>query len=393
MTELLSRLSLRTGGESHGPGVTVLLEGLPRGLPLDVAAVDAQLVRRQGGAGRSGRQKLEQDRIRVLGGVRHGVLLGSPLVLFVENRDATIETLPDPVRPRPGHVDLAACYRYLDHDIRASLERASARETAGRVAGGAVCQQLLGRLGVEVFGFVRAIGRSALGDAVPGEIRRADLEGLRELCAQSHLGTLDTAVDAAMLEEVRSAGKAGDTLGGVVEVQALGMLPGAGSHLQWNERLDARLAAALMSIQAIKGVEVGLGFAAARQLGSAVHDPILPPGADGLPVRATNRAGGIEGGISNGQNVVVRAAMKPLATLREPLASIDVRTGSADQAGYERSDVCAVASASVVAEAMVALVLADALLARLGGETLEELEQRAGATWARLRSLVPRARG
>jgi len=292
MTALLSRLSLRTGGESHGVGVTVLLEGLPRGLPLDVDAIDAQLVRRQGGAGRSTRQKLEKDRVRVLGGVRHGVLLGSPLVLHVENRDASIETLPDPVRPRPGHVDLAACYRYADHDIRGSLERASARETAGRVAAGAVCQLLLRRLSVEVFGFVRGVGTAALDADVPGEIEPARLPELRARRDQSRLYTLDAGRDEAMLDAIRAAGKAGDTLGGIVEVQALGVMPGAGSHLQWNERLDARLAAALMSIQAIKGVEIGLGFAAAGALGSAVHDPILPAGADNSSIRLCSSISG-----------------------------------------------------------------------------------------------------
>jgi len=398
VNEITSRLSVRTGGESHGKGMTVLLEGLPRGLTLDVAAVDAMLARRQGGAGRSGRQRLEADRIEVLGGIRAGKTLGSPLVLLVRNRDCSIETLPEPVRPRPGHVDLAGCYRYLDHDIRGSLERASARETVGRVAAGAVCAQVLLHFGTSVFGFVRSVGTAVLPAEIPGEIALEDVPRWTAQRTASQLYTLDAGVDAAMLEEVRAAGRDADTVGGVVEVQALGLLPGVGSHLQWHERLDARLAAALLSIPAMKAFELGLGFAAAGRRGSAVHDPILPAGIlpagqCGLPRRPTNHAGGIEGGIGNGQNVVVRAAMKPIATLKNPLPSVDLRTGAPAEAGYERSDVCAVAAASVVAEAMVAIVLCDALLARLGGETMEEMQARAGLGRARLDKLVPRDSG
>lgn len=375
MSQLLSRLSFRSAGESHGSSVVAILEGVPRGLPLDVAAIDAELRRRQGGAGRGGRQRIEEDAVRVLAGVRRGTTLGSPLALLVQNRDHTIEELPDPTRPRPGHADLAGCYRYLDHDIRATLERASARETAARVAAGAVLRQLLAHVGCEVFGFVRAVGAATLEGDLPGPFTAPETQALRMRRDATLLYTLSDDADRAMLAEVKRAGAAGDTVGGIVEVHASGVLPGLGSGLQWGERLDARLAAAILSIPAFKGMEIGLGFESARRLGSAVHDEIVPRPGGGLS-RPTNRAGGIEGGMTNGENVWVRGAMKPLSTLRRPLASVDLATGAASAAAYERSDVCAVAAAAVIAEAMVAVVLADAALARIGGETMSEFSER-----------------
>ena len=383
---LLSRLSYRSAGESHGSGIAVLLEGVPRGLPLDLEAIDAELKRRQGGAGRGGRQRIESDHLEVTAGCKGGVTLGSPLGLWVANRDRTLEQLPQPSRPRPGHADLAGCYRYLDDDIRATLERSSARETAGRVAAGGVLKQLLGRIGCEVFGFVRSVGRAELPAEHPGsDLAAGGLAALREVRDQTLLYTLAKEADRQMLAEVREAGSAGDTVGGVVEVAVVGVPPGLGSGLQWCERLDARLGAAILSIPAFKGVEIGLGFEAARRRGSEVHDPI-EPGEAGL-VRPTNRAGGLEGGMTNGQILVVRGAMKPISTLVRPLPSVDLRTGRADAAGYERSDVCAVSAASVVAEAMVALVVADAALARLGGETVGEFEKRCRAHLARAREV------
>jgi chorismate synthase len=288
---VLRRLSFRTGGESHGPQVTALLEGLPRGLELDVEAIDAALRRRQGGAGRGGRQRIESDRVEIVGGVRRGRTIGSPLVLVVRNRDDSIDALPEPTRPRPGHVDLAAAYRYGDLDIRGSLERASARETAGRVAAGAVAAQLLGAVGCEVFGFVRRVGGAVLPDDRPsgGPWGAEDVARLRQIRDASRLYTLDPVVDEAMRAEVAAAGAAGDTVGGVVEVRARGVLPGLGSHLQWSERLDALLGAAILSIPAFKGVEIGLGFASGARRGSEVHDPILPM-ADGDAVDALPRA-------------------------------------------------------------------------------------------------------
>jgi chorismate synthase len=373
VTGILSRLSFRTAGESHGPALVAVLEGLPRGLQLDLDAIDRALQLRQGGAGRGGRQRIEHDHVEVLGGVRQGRTIGSPLCLLVRNRDHTIDQLPEPQRPRPGHADLAGCYRWLDRDIRSTLERASARETAARVAAGVVAAQVLELAGTGVFGFVRSCGGATLPIEVPGDIATEHLRALRQLRDASRLYTLDDAADAAMLARVQEAGRRKDTVGGIVEVHAIGVLPGTGSCLQWHERLDARLAAAVMSIPAIKAVEVGDGFRSAGLFGSEVHDAILPGAGTVALSRGSNRAGGVEGGMTNGQNVVVRAAMKPIATLGDPLPSVDLVEGSAAAAGHERSDLCAVSAASIVAEGMVALVLADALLARIGGETVDEV--------------------
>jgi chorismate synthase len=384
---MLSRLSYRSAGESHGAAITVILEGVPRGLELDTDQIDADLRRRQGGAGRGGRQRIEHDVVRVTAGLRRGVTIGSPLCLVVENRDFKIDALPEPARPRPGHADLAGCFRYLDHDIRSTLERASARETAGRVAAGGVARQVLRAVDCEVFGFVRSVGSVVLPQKHPGPGLFADLADWRDGRDASHLYTLSTETDAAMLAAVREAARAGDTLGGLVEVHAAPVLPGLGSCLQWDERLDARLAAAILSIPAFKGVEMGLGMAVTRRPGSKVHDEI-EPGPDGLPRRRSNRAGGLEGGMTNGEPLVVRGAMKPISTLKKRLRSINVTTGAAETAGYERSDVCAVSAASVVAEAMVGLVLADAWLARVGGETMGEFADRHAERVARVRGLV-----
>lgn len=376
MNPIASRLSFRTAGESHGGSVVAMLEGLPRGLLLDIAAIDAELQRRQGGAGRGGRQRMEHDRVQVLAGLRRGRTIGSPLCLQVHNRDATIDQLPEPTRPRPGHADLAGCYRWLDLDIRSTLERASARETCARVAAGAVAIQVLAAASAQTFGFVRSVQSARLPAEVPGAFGAADLAALRARRDASSLYTLDDRADAAMLACVQEAGRRKDTVGGIVEVHVLGLLPGLGSCLQWHERLDARLGAALLSIPAIKGVEVGDGFAAAGAFGSDVHDPILPwSGGLALP-RGSNHAGGLEAGMTNGAPLVVRAAMKPISTLGQPLASVDLADGTPAPAGYERSDLCAVSAASVVAESMVALVLADALLVRVGGESMAEFGER-----------------
>jgi chorismate synthase len=387
---LTSRLSYRSAGESHGPALVAILEGVPRGLGLDVAAIDRALRRRQGGAGRGGRQRIEHDRVEVLAGVRRGLTIGSPLCLLVRNRDANLDTLPEPTRPRPGHADLAGCYRWLDRDIRSTLERASARETCARVAAGAVAAQILAVAGTEVFGFVRSVHDARLPDHLPGPIERSDLGAWRDRRDGAELYTLDAAADAAMLQRVQEAGRRKDTVGGLVEVHALFVPAGLGSCSQWHERLDARLGASLLSIPAIKGVEIGAGFAGAGAFGSEVHDAILPPRADrsALP-RGSNRAGGIEGGMTNGEPLVVRGAMKPIATLLQPLPSVDLATGAPAPAGYERSDLCAVAACSVVAEAMVALVLADALLERTGAVSLDEL----AAGCARLAEATARLAG
>ena len=376
MNGLLSRLSFRSAGESHGPAVTAILEGIPRGLELSLSEIDAELARRQGGAGRGDRQRIEQDQVSITGGMRKARTIGSPLCLVVRNRDDKIDQLPEPSRPRPGHADLSGAFRYQDKDIRGTLERASARETVARVAAGAVAKQLLSAVGCQVFGFVRSLAAAELPAEIPGSIELDKLEELRELRDASRLYTLDKQADAAMYAEVGAAGRDQDTVGGVVEVQGIGLLPGVGSHLQWHERLDARLAAAMVSIPAFKGAEIGLGFRAGALRGSQVHDSILPASPGSRLGRGSNRAGGLEGGTSNGENIVIRGVMKPISTLRQPLPSVDLATGAAEAAGYERSDICALSAASVIAEAMVALVLADALLHRVGGESLEEFRAR-----------------
>ncbi|MBX6377084.1 MAG: chorismate synthase [Clostridia bacterium] len=378
-------LRYMTAGESHGQGLVAILEGLPAGLPVDRSFVDGCLARRQGGFGRGGRMKIEQDRVTFLAGVRHGKTLGSPVAILLQNRDwKNWETVmsPDPAhaaaeserrvtRPRPGHGDLAGALKYGHDDIRNVLERASARETAARVAVGAVCQQLLVQFGITVVGHVVAIG-GVRAEAMP-EMSAAEL---RAAVANSPVYCADAEASQRMVEAIREAMRQHDSLGGVVEVRAEGVPPGLGSYVAWDRRLDGRLAASLMSIPAIKGVEIGLGFAAAARPGSQVHDEIfyrrLPEGG-GVFYRETNHAGGIEAGVSNGEPVVVRAAMKPIPTLYKPLRSVDMASKEPFEASVERSDVCAVPAASVVAEAAVAFVLSQALLEKFAGDSLAEL--------------------
>ncbi|PIE22743.1 MAG: chorismate synthase [Planctomycetota bacterium] len=366
-------LSFRTAGESHGRGLVAILEGLPKGLPIDTAFVDRQLRRRQGGYGRGGRQRIESDHVEVLTGIYRGRSIDAPLALWVENRDDKIEELPEPTRPRPGHVDLVGCQRHGDRDIRACLERASARETAARVAAGAVAQLLLRELGLAVLGHVVELGGVCTGqERGAGLESLSDLERARERVEASPFGVLPEGWDGRLRDAVDRVAKQGDSLGGVVEVVAVGMPPGLGSYAQWNERLDGRLAQALISIQAFKGVEIGLGFDSARQPGSEVHDEIIRSD-DGSVRRRSNRAGGIEGGLSTGEPIVLRAAKKPIATVRRRLASIDLKDGSPAEAGFERSDVTAVPAAAVIAEAMVALILADAVLTFFAGAHVDLL--------------------
>ncbi len=368
------RLVYRSGGESHGRGMVAMLEGLPKGLVIDLDFIDRQLARRQRGYGRSGRQKIEVDRAEVLAGVRRGASIDAPLVLFIPNRDTSIESMPEPTRPRPGHADLAGCLRHEDRDIRANIERASARETCARVAAGAVAQLLLREFGVEVLGHVVAIGGVPSRDAAaaPGEaLRQLDFADARRRVEASPFAFLDQDLEPRLRAVVDAAIGTKDSIGGLVEVVARGVPSGLGSFAQWDQRLDGRLAQALMSVPAFKSVEIGLGALVAERPGSEVHDPIALSGRD--IVRTTNHAGGVEGGVSNGEAIVVRAAMKPIATLRRRLASIDLASGEASPAAFERSDVCAVPAASIIAEAMVALVLADALLEYYGGATMEQV--------------------
>ncbi|HWQ62674.1 MAG TPA: chorismate synthase [Negativicutes bacterium] len=365
-----------TAGESHGPCLTAVIEGLPAGLPVDLTAVNRDLARRQQGYGRGGRMRIERDEAEVLSGLRFGLTLGSPLTLSVRNRDwANWQERMSPTgpaageavtAPRPGHADLAGVQKYRHDDIRNILERASARETAARVAVGAVARQLLAALGITVAAHVVAIGGVA---AARRPYAAADLAGLT---AASRLACADPAAEAKMVAAIDKAKTRGDTLGGVFEVVAGGMLPGLGSHVQWDRRLDAQLAAALMSIPAIKGVEVGEGFANASLPGSQAHDEIYYAPGRGY-YRQTNRAGGVEGGISTGEDLVVRAVMKPIPTLMAPLASVDIVTKEAARANTERSDVCAVPAAAVVGEAVVAIVITGAVLAKFGGDHLDDL--------------------
>jgi chorismate synthase len=374
----MSRLRWMTAGESHGPRLTAVVEGIPAGLPLLAEHIDADLARRQRGYGRGGRMKIETDHVEIVGGVRGGETLGSPVALSITNRDhanwldrMSPGPLPSPAepltRPRPGHADLAGGMKHDRHDLRDVLERASARETAARTAVGALCRRLLDAVGVDVFAHVVSIG------PVDTTAREQPFEALRERSRASDLACADEEAEARMKNAIRDAAHAGDTLGGVFEVVATGVLPGLGSHVQWDRKLDGRLAQALMSIQAIKGVEIGAGFGVARTPGSGVHDPIAYDAGARRFTRPTNRAGGLEGGITNGMPVVCRAAMKPIATLKKALGSVDVRTKEAYQAAFERSDVCAVAAASVVGEAMVCIVLADALVEKFGADSMREL--------------------
>ena len=367
-----------TAGESHGPALVAIVSDVPTGVALDSAALDADLARRQGGYGRGGRMRIEKDTATVLGGVRFGRTLGSPVALMIVNRDhenwaetmsvwgsAAVET---PVTaPRPGHADLAGVQRTGATDVRDILERASARETAARVAAGAIARALLLELGVTVRSWVESIGDVGTGPLQPGDVETGAVEGSDVRCPDEAAGArMRAAIDAARVE--------GESLGGTFAVCVEGAVPGLGGYAQADQRLDARLAAAVISVPAIKGVEFGDGFAAARRLGSEVHDAIVRGGEGGLG-RSTNRAGGLEGGMTNGEPVIVRAAMKPIPTLMRPLATVDLATGGAADAARERSDVCAVPAAAVVAEAEVALVIATAYQELFGGACLTDIQR------------------
>lgn len=368
-------LRFLTAGESHGPGLTVIIEGLPAGLPLAASDVDSQLLRRQKGFGSGGRMRIERDRVQITGGVLSARTTGAPIALQIENKDwanwRTKDVAPMTI-PRPGHADLTGAVKYGYGDLRLALERASARETAARVAAGAVCRRLLREFGVQVGSYVVQIGSAAvdLSPDLPYPERFARAE-------ESDVRCPDGAAAEAMHARIREAMAAKDTLGGVFEVVALGVPPGLGSHVHWDRRLDARLMAAVGSIQAVKGVEIGPAFENATRQGTQVHDEIFLE--DGRLVRRTNRAGGFEGGITTGQPLVVRAAMKPISTTLTPLRSVDLATGAAAKTRYERSDTCAVPRAAVVGEAMVAFMVADALLKKLGGDSLDEMRPRYAA--------------
>src|SRR2546421_373220 len=390
-----------TAGESHGRGLVGILEGIPAGLPVSAERVNAELKRRMGGYGRGARMKIESDQIEWLAGVRAGETLGSPIAMLVWNRDwehwqdvmapeadasaggggggGGAARRRQVTRPRPGHADLAGSLKYDRQDARDILERASARETVARVACGAVCKLLLEQFGIEVGSHVAELG------GVAAQHRSPLPAPLNEAADSSPVRCLDPEAEREMIARIDAAKAAGDTLGGVVEVVALGAPVGLGSHVSWDRKLDGRLAQALMSIPAVKGVELGLGFVAARRKGSEGDDEILP----GL-ARATNRAGGTEGGMTTGEPLVLRVAMKPISTLMSPLKTVDLKTGTPAQAQSERSDVTAVPAMGVIAEAMVALVLAQALLEKFGGDALSEVKRNVAGYMAQVRARTPK---
>jgi chorismate synthase len=363
-----------TAGESHGKTMVAIVDGFPAGVQIDTRAIDAELRRRQGGYGRGGRQKIETDAVEILSGTWKGMTLGSPIALQVPNRDSKLERLSELDRPRPGHGDLTGAIKYLG-SIRGVLERASARETVVRVAAGALVRQLLLVFGIRPLGYVLELG--GLRAAPPA----APIEQLAVLRDQSIVYTLRPDLDPQYRQLIDQIGQQGDTLGGIVEVRVEGVPFGLGTHTQWDLKLDGRIAQAVMSVQAIKGVEIGLGFESARRPGSQVHDPIqFDPSQRSSPTlgytRPTNNAGGLEAGMTNGQPLIVRAAKKPISTLRKPLASINMTTKEPEQAAYERSDVCAVPAASVIVENVVAFEVARALIDKFGGDSLAEMQQR-----------------
>lgn len=389
-------LRFTTAGESHGPALVSILEGAPAGLPLLASDVNADLARRQQGYGRGRRMQIEKDSAELLSGVRAGYTIGSPIAMLITNRDwENWRDVMDPApsasdenaarrravtRPRPGHADLSGMLKYDREDARDILERASARETTSRVAAGAICRKLLRELGVTVGSHLVELG------GISASVR--DLpDDINEAADQSPLRTLDKAAEQEMILRIDAARKEGDTLGGVCEVVCRGLPVGLGSHVSWDRRLDGRISAAMMSIPAVKGVGIGIGFEAARLRGSEVHDEIHAAAdreRSGDIARRTNRAGGLEGGMTTGEPVVVRVAMKPISTLMKPLATVDMSTGETASASVERSDVTAVPAMGVIAEAMLAFVIAQAAIEKLGGDSLNEMKRNLAGYVARL---------
>ncbi|MBI4887882.1 MAG: chorismate synthase [Acidobacteria bacterium] len=386
-----------TAGESHGPALVVTIDGVPAGLHIDIDALNAQLRRRQGGYGRGRRMAIESDRVEVLAGVRHGTTTGAPVAFLIRNRDwvnwqqtmyaeadmpegATGARRADVTRPRPGHADLAGAVKYGHDDIRDVLERASARETAARVAAGSLARQLLARFGIRIASHV-----SAIGDVMLPEGRAVSFADAESIPEDAPLHCVDAALQQRMIAAIDNARDAGDTVGGAYEFIATGVPVGLGSYVQWDRKLDGRLGQAILCIHAIKAVGIGIGPEAAVRPGSRVHDEILPPRETGLPVRPTNNAGGLEGGVTNGEDIRVAGFMKPISTLMQPLRSVDLASMTGAPAAIERSDVCAVPAAAVVAEARVAFVLGDAFLEKFGGDSIDEIDRHYAASAEQVR--------
>jgi chorismate synthase len=381
-----------TAGESHGPCLTMIIDGVPAGFPIDVAKINHDLWRRQQGYGRGGRMLIEKDEVQIRSGIRWGETLGSPVALGIENRDwknwtKKMSAAPEDrderiavTKPRPGHADLTGVFKYNRADIRDILERASARDTVSRTAVGSFCKQLLAPFGIRVMGYIRSIGK------VVSHMDGLSYEEIYARAEESPVRTADETAEANMIASIEECKKNGDTLGGIFELVVLGLPPGLGSHAQWDQKLDGRVAQALMSIQAIKGVEIGLGFEMARRRGSEVHDEIFFDPAkmvtEGTPrivptgfYRGSNNSGGTEGGMTNGAPLVARAAMKPISTLMSPLQSVDLRSKQPADASVERSDVCAAPAAAVVGESVVAFEIANAFLQKFGGDSLHEIKR------------------
>ncbi|MFH1753471.1 MAG: chorismate synthase [Candidatus Omnitrophota bacterium] len=357
-----------TAGESHGKAVIAILEGMVSGLSVDKKVIDDDLKRRMQGYGRGDRMKIESDSVKLLSGLKDGTTLGSPITLMVENTDSSIDALPALSCPRPGHADLAGALKYNQADLRTVLERSSARETVARVCVGGVSKMLLSAFGIDILSYVTVIG------GVDCHTKSLSFDELRNLAGDSPVRCPDETASKLMCEEIDSAKDSGDTIGGAFEVIAKNVPPGLGSYVHWDRKLDADLARALMSIQAIKGVGVGLGVGVAKKRGSKCHDEIIYQKGNGFG-RKTNNAGGIEGGVSNGEDIVLRAYMKPIATLNAPLNSVDIKTKMKKRADVQRADVCAVPAAGVVGEAVVAFVLANAMCEKFGGDSLDEMKR------------------
>jgi chorismate synthase len=372
-----------TAGESHGRALVAIVEGMPAGMPIDVALVDRELERRQWGYGRGGRMKIEKDRVEILSGVRHGLTLGSPIALLIENKDwqnwiDVMDTAPNDLpteksrrvsRPRPGHADLAGGQKFGARDLRNILERASARETAARVACGGLAKQLLSSFGIEIRSHVIQLG------GIPEKPLELSWAEISQIPDDAPLRCADAEIQQQMVDQIDARREAGDTVGGVFEVVARGVVPGVGSHTAWDLKLDGRLAQAIMSIPAVKAVSIGAGTEASALPGSEVHDEIAYNSDTKEFIRNTNRAGGLEGGITNGEEIRIRGHLKPLSTLRRPLRSVDIDTKNEETATFERSDITAVPAAGVIGEAMVALTLASAMREKFGGDSIGEMKR------------------